>query len=64
MPEHFRLLLEPQPADSTPLITKEQETAQRILRSLRENLQYPWRRRILARLRLPPSVHDESHLRP
>ncbi len=63
MPEHFHWLLKPQPADSTPLVMKEQETAKRILRTLRGNLPYPWCRKILARLRLPPSVHDESHFR-
>ena len=63
MPEHFHWLLKPQPADSTPLVMKElkEETAQRILRTLRGNLQYPCCRKILARLRLPPSAHDESH---
>jgi hypothetical protein len=40
-----------------------EETARRILRTLRGNLPYPWCRKILARLRLPPSVHDESHFR-
>ena len=65
MPEHFHLLLKPQPADSTPLIIKElkEETAKRILKTLGENLHYPWCRKMLARLRLPPSVHDESHFR-
>jgi hypothetical protein len=40
-----------------------EETAKRILKTLRENLHYPWCREMLARLRLPPSVHDESHFR-
>jgi hypothetical protein len=30
---------------------------------LRQNLHYPWCRKMLARLRLPPPVHDESHFR-
>jgi hypothetical protein len=38
-----------------------EETAQRIPRTLRGNLPYPCCRKILARLRLPPSVPDESH---
>jgi REP element-mobilizing transposase RayT len=65
MPEHFHLLLKPQPAQTTPLIVKElkEETAKRILKTLRENLRYPWCRKILARLRLPSTVHDESHFR-
>jgi REP element-mobilizing transposase RayT len=65
MPEHFHLLLKPQPAESTPLVVKElkEEAAKRILKALRENLHHPRRRKMLARLRLPPSVHDESHFR-
>ena len=65
MPEHFHLLLQPQPAASTPLILKElkEETADRMLETLRENLHYPWCRTMLTRLRLPPTVHDESHYR-
>ena len=48
-----------------PLIIKElkEETAKRILKTLGENLHHPWCRKMLARLRLPPSVHDESHFR-
>jgi len=65
MPEHFHLLLKPQPAESTSTVIKElkEETAKRILKTLRENQQYPWCRKMLARFRLPPSVHDESHFR-
>ena len=65
MPEHFHLLLKPQPAESTPVVIKElkEETARRILKTLRENQQYPWCQKMLARLRLPPTVHDESHFR-
>ena len=65
MPEHFHLLFKPQPAESTPVVIKElkEETARRILKNLRQNLCYPWCRRTLARFRLPPTVHDESHFR-
>jgi putative transposase len=65
MPEHFHLLLKPQPAETTSLLVKElkEETAKRILKTLRENLQHPWCRKILAHFRLPPTVHDESHFR-
>jgi hypothetical protein len=35
----------------------------RSLATLRENLRYPCCRKMLARLRLPPSVHDELHFR-
>ena len=65
MPEHFHLLLLPQPAESVPAIVKglKQETARRILRTLRENQEHAWCRKMLTRLRLPPSVHDESQYR-
>jgi putative transposase len=65
MPDHFHLLLQPQPAETTPLILKglKEQTAARILKTLHENPQHPWRRKMLARLRLPPTVHDESHYR-
>jgi putative transposase len=63
MPDHFHLLLKPEPVESTPLILKtlKEETATHILKILREHQQYPWCRKMLARLRLPPTVHDESH---
>jgi hypothetical protein len=59
------LLLKPEPAESTPLILKtlKEETATQILKVLREHQQYPWCRKMLVRLRLPPTVHDESHYR-
>jgi len=65
MPDHFHLLLKPEPAETTPLILKElkEETAERIIKMLRENPQHPWCRKMLTRLRLPPTVHDESHYR-
>jgi len=65
MPEHFHVLIKPEPAETTPLIMKglQEESAKRIIRSLRENLQYPWCRKTLGRLRLPSAVHDESHYR-
>ncbi len=63
--EHFHVLIKPEPAETTPLIMKglKEESAKPILRTLRENLQYPWCRNTLARLRLPSTVHDESHYR-
>jgi putative transposase len=65
MPEHFHLLSKPEPAAMTPLILKglKEESAKRVIRTLRRYLQYPWCRRILAGLRLPASVHDESQYR-
>jgi len=38
-----------------------EESAKRIIRTLRENLRYPWCRKTLGGLRLPSTVHDESH---
>jgi putative transposase len=65
MPEHFHLLIKPQPADTTPLILKglKEESAKRIIRTLRQNPQHPWCRKMLTRLRLPSTVHDQSHYR-
>jgi putative transposase len=65
MPDHFHLLLQPQPAETTPLILKglKEQTASRILKVLQENARHPWCRKMHARLRLPLTVHDESHYR-
>ena len=65
MPEHFHLLIKPEPAETTPLILKElkEQTADRILKTLRANLQYEWCHKTLTRLRLPPTVHDGCHYR-
>ncbi len=65
MPDHFHLLIQPHPAETTPLIVKElkEETAKRILKTPKENQRYAWCRKTLERLRLPSTVHDESHYR-
>ena len=65
MPDHFHLLIRPEPAEAVPLIVKalKEETAKRILKTLRQNPQHPWCRKVLARLQLPSTVHDESHFR-
>jgi putative transposase len=65
MPEHFHLLIQPQPAGTTPLIMKarKEESAKRILRMLRANPQSSWCCKTLSALRLPSTVHDESHYR-
>jgi hypothetical protein len=34
-----------------------------MLKVLHEQRQYPWCRKMLARFRRPPTVHDESHYR-
>lgn len=65
MPEHFHLLLKPEPAEATSLIIKrlKEQTAAQILKSLKGNEPNPWCKKMLQRLRLPPTVHDESQYR-
>jgi len=65
MPEHFHVLLKPEPADSTPKIVKQlkQQTASHILGALREHEQHPWCDRMLRRLRLPTTVHSKARHR-
>ena len=65
MPEHFHLLLQPQPAESTRRILQElkKQTALRVISTLGANRQYPWCGKVLTRLRLPPGVHSDSHYR-
>jgi len=65
MPEHFHLLLKPESAEATSRIVQRLKirTAMQILKHLRENQDRAWCRKMLARLTLPPSVHDESHHR-
>lgn len=65
MPDHFHLLIRPEPSETTPLIMKrlKERTAVMILRTLRENAQHPWCGKMRERFRLPPSVHDESYYR-
>jgi putative transposase len=65
MPEHFHLLIWPQPAESTSRIVQQlkQRTAASLLRTLRANPDNPCCARTLARLRLPPSVHDQTAFR-
>ncbi|HET7840623.1 MAG TPA: transposase [Terriglobia bacterium] len=65
MPEHFHLLIWPQPAESTSRLVQQlkQRTAAGILRALRTNQDKLWCVRMLARLRLPPTVHDQTSFR-
>ena len=55
MPEHFHLLIKPEPAESTSRFMQElkKRTAQRIVDTLRDHQQYSWCRRMLTGLRLP-----------
>ena len=59
MPEHFHLLILPsQEADpSTIMQSLKERTAKFIVNNLRENDRVPWCRRMLEKLKLPPSVH-------
>ncbi|MGO9271823.1 MAG: REP-associated tyrosine transposase [Terriglobia bacterium] len=65
MPEHFHLLIKPEPAEATSRFMQElkRRTAQRIVSALGEHQQHPWCRRMLAGLRLPPTVHSDSRYR-
>jgi REP element-mobilizing transposase RayT len=65
MPELFHLLLWPsEKANPSQILQKlEGRMAECIPRTSRANLQHPWCAKMLARPRLPPSVHDEAHYR-
>lgn len=65
MPEHFHLLIKPEPAASTSRWVQElkKRTAQRIIATLAENAVHAWCRRMLAQLRLPSTVHSDSRYR-
>ena len=58
-------VLKPEPAEATSRIMQrlKSRTATGILKHLRENQDRCWCRKMLARLALPPTVHDESHHR-
>jgi putative transposase len=65
MPEHFHLLFQPWPAQSTSNILKElkQRSARAILERLRGQPDLPSCRAALRSFRLPPTVHDQAHYR-
>jgi len=65
MPDHFHLLIRPEPAPATVRFMQElkKRTAQQIIAALTRNQGNPWCRTLLARLRLPPSVHSDSYYR-
>jgi len=64
-PTDFHLLISPgYLANPSQIMQKLSErTANFILRDLRENLAFPWCRKILKRFELPPSVHDHARYR-
>ena len=65
MPEHFHSLIKPEPAESTSRLMQElkKRTAQQIVSLLTENQTHSWCRKMLTSLRLPPTVHSDSHYR-
>jgi putative transposase len=65
MPEHFHLLLWPsEHANPSQILQKlKGRTARFIVKHLRQNHQHAWCARMLQRLTLPSTVHDESNYR-
>src|SRR5208337_916602 len=65
MPEHFHLLIKPEPAESASGIMRElkKRSAQEIMSILCENQRHAWCRKMLNGLRLPPTVHCDSYYR-
>jgi REP-associated tyrosine transposase len=65
MPEHFHLLVWPSERANPSQIMQRLEgrTARFILKTLRQNQQHAWCEKMLARLTLPATVHDEAHYR-
>ena len=65
MPDHFHLLIRPEPAEATVRFMPElkKRTAQQIIAALTRNQDNPQCHALLARLRLPPSVHSDSSYR-
>ena len=65
MPEHFHLLIQPQPAEHTVRFMQElkKRSAQQIIAALARNQSNPRCRTMLARLRLPLTVHSDSYHR-
>ena len=63
MPEHFHLLFQPWPAESTSNIVKElkQRSAHAILETLQAQPDLPSCRTALRSFRLPPTAHDQAH---
>jgi REP-associated tyrosine transposase len=65
MPEHFHLLIwPPEAADPSQIMQKlEGRTARFVLKTLKQNREHAWCGRMLQRLKLPETVHDEAHFR-
>ena len=65
MPEHFHLLIKPEPAAATVRFMRElkKRSALQIIAALARNRHHPHCCALLDRLRLPPTVHDGSSYR-
>jgi len=65
MPDHFHLLIRPEPPAATVRFLQElkKRTAQQIIAVLTRHRDNPRCRQLLARWRLPPSVHSDSYYR-
>ncbi len=65
MPEHFHLLIWPsEKADPSRIVQSlKQRTARLVLSNLQDNSHAPWCQRMLTRVTLPPTVHDEARYR-
>jgi len=65
MPEHFHLLIRAEPGASTSALLQEfkKRSAQEIVSLLSANPQHAWWRKMLAGVRLPPSLHCDSYFR-
>jgi len=65
MPDHFHLLIRPEPPEATVRFMQElkKRSAQQIIAALARNQNHPRCRNLLSRLRLPPTVHSDSYYR-
>lgn len=65
MPDHFHLLIRPEPAEATVRFMQElkKRSAQQIIAALARNQDHPRSRTMLGRLRLPPTVHSDCNYR-
>ena len=65
MPEHVHLLVWPSDSANPSQIMQKLEgrTARFILKTLRENCEHAWCKKMLRQFALPASVHDEAHYR-
>jgi REP element-mobilizing transposase RayT len=65
MPKHFHVLIWPSPRANPSQLRQslKERTAQFMLKTLGTNTAFPWCARMLARLKLPPTVHRHGPFR-